>query len=116
MASMHLPSRRFGMHMARWRRSLSFSACSCSVLPTRRAKSGDREKQRRPARPEISASRSRTKLAINGIGAVATGIALVVILAAKFAEGAWLTVIVIPCTILLLRLVRRYYDEIDRQV
>jgi hypothetical protein len=40
----------------------------------------------------------------------------VVILAAKFAEGAWLTVIVIPCTIILLRLVRRYYDEIGRQV
>ena len=56
------------------------------------------------------------KLTINGLGAAATGTALVVILAAKFAEGAWLTVIVIPCSILLLRLVRRYYDEIDRQV
>src|ERR1700712_4532649 len=31
-------------------------------------------------------------------------------------EGAWLTIIVIPCTILLLRAVRRYYDEIDQQV
>jgi hypothetical protein len=41
---------------------------------------------------------------------------LAVILVAKFIEGAWLTVIVIPCTIVLLRLVRRYYDEIDRQV
>ena len=39
-----------------------------------------------------------------------------VILAAKFVEGAWLTVIVIPCTIVLLRAVRRYYDEIDRQI
>jgi amino acid transporter len=64
----------------------------------------------------ISAYRSRTKLAINGLGAATTGTALAVILAAKFAEGAWLTVIVIPCTIVLLRLVRRYYDEIDRQV
>jgi amino acid transporter len=62
-------------------------------------------------------SRSRqAKLAINGLGAVATGIALAIILAAKFIEGAWLTVIVIPCTIILLRAVRRYYDEIDRQV
>jgi len=41
---------------------------------------------------------------------------LVIILAAKFIEGAWLTAIVIPCTIVLLRAVRRYYDEIDRQV
>ncbi|MDB5596443.1 MAG: putative aminoacid/polyamine transporter, permease protein [Hyphomicrobiales bacterium] len=59
---------------------------------------------------------SRTKLAINGLGAAATGTALCVILAAKFMEGAWLTVAVVPCTILLLRAVRRYYDEIDRQV
>jgi amino acid transporter len=56
------------------------------------------------------------KLAINGLGAGATALALAVILAAKFLEGAWLTVLVIPCTILLLRSVRRYYDEIDRQV
>jgi amino acid transporter len=56
------------------------------------------------------------KLAINGLGAGATALALVVILAAKFLEGAWLTVLVIPCTILLLRSVRRYYEEIDRQV
>lgn len=59
---------------------------------------------------------SRAKLAINGIGAIATGITLVVILAAKFTEGAWLTVIIIPAAIVLLRLVRRYYDEIDRQI
>lgn len=58
----------------------------------------------------------RAKLAVNGLGAVATGSALTIILAAKFVEGAWVTVIVIPCTILLLRAVRRYYDEIDRQV
>jgi len=62
-------------------------------------------------------SRGRhAKLAINGLGALATGLALVIILAAKFIEGAWLTAIVIPCTIVLLRAVRRYYDEIDRQV
>ena len=61
--------------------------------------------------------RGRTiKLFVNGFGALATGAALLVILAAKFAEGAWLTVIAIPATILLLRAVRRYYDDIDRQV
>jgi amino acid transporter len=59
---------------------------------------------------------SRAKLAINGLGAVATGSALAIILAAKFMEGAGLTVIVIPCTIVLLRAVRRYYDDLDRQI
>ncbi|MBV9735211.1 MAG: APC family permease [Acidisphaera sp.] len=58
----------------------------------------------------------RAKLVINGLGAVATGLALAVILAAKFLEGAWLTVLVVPCTIALLRAVRRYYDGIDRQI
>lgn len=58
----------------------------------------------------------RTKLAINGLGAVATGAALAVILVAKFAAGAWLTVVIIPLTILLLRLVRHYYDQVDRQI
>ncbi|MFZ0017810.1 MAG: APC family permease [Acetobacteraceae bacterium] len=58
----------------------------------------------------------RAKLAINGLGAVATGVALAVIVIAKFPEGAWLTVLVVPCTIVVLHAVRRYYDEIDRQV
>jgi len=65
---------------------------------------------------ESGARGVHAKLAINGLGAVATGVALAVILAAKFMEGAWLTAIIIPCTILLLRAVRRYYDEIDRQI
>ena len=38
----------------------------------------------------------RLRLWINGLGALATGAALAVILAAKFTEGAWLTIIVIP--------------------
>jgi amino acid transporter len=63
-----------------------------------------------------SAHSHRTKLAINGLGAAATGTALGVILAAKFVEGAWLTVIVIPSTVYLLQAIRRYYDEVDRQV
>ena len=60
--------------------------------------------------------RVRAKLAINGLGAVATGMALAVILAAKFLDGAWLTVVVIPAAILLLRAVRRYYDAVERNV
>jgi len=39
-----------------------------------------------------------------------------VILVAKFAEGAWLTLLVIPATFLGLRAIRRYYDALQRQV
>jgi hypothetical protein len=63
-----------------------------------------------------SALAGRAKLFINGGGAVATGFALAIILVAKFAEGAWLTVIVIPCTLLLLKATRRYYHDVDRQL
>jgi amino acid transporter len=58
----------------------------------------------------------RARLAINGLGALSTGTALAIILVAKFTEGAWLTLLIIPLTFLLLRLTRRYYRDLDRQV
>ncbi len=58
----------------------------------------------------------RVRLAINSTGAVATGLALAIILVAKFAEGAWLTLIVVPLTLGLLLLIRRYYRGLDNQV
>jgi amino acid transporter len=58
----------------------------------------------------------RVRLGINGLGAVATGLALVIILAAKFTEGAWLTIVVIPLTLLLLKVVRRYYSNLEGHV
>src|SRR5207302_5868197 len=39
-----------------------------------------------------------------------------VILAAKFVEGAWITVLTIPCVLALLKLIKRYYLQIDRQL
>jgi amino acid transporter len=56
------------------------------------------------------------KLAVNGGGAIATGMALAIILVAKFVEGAWLTVIVIPCFFVLFKLVRQRYDYVERQL
>jgi amino acid transporter len=58
----------------------------------------------------------RVRLGINGLGAVTTAAALLIILAAKFTEGAWLTLFVIPLTLLLLKLTRRYYRDLERQV
>ena len=60
--------------------------------------------------------RAGVRLLINGAGAIATAMALAIILIAKFTAGAWLTVLVIPLTLVLLRLIRRYYDDLDRQV
>ena len=55
----------------------------------------------------------RLRLAVNGLGAAATGTALAIILAAKFTEGAWLIIVVVPLALLLLKLVRRYYRAME---
>ncbi|HXR87848.1 MAG TPA: APC family permease [Stellaceae bacterium] len=56
------------------------------------------------------------KLLINGTGACITGAALIIIVTAKFTEGAWITVIVIPLTILALLAIGRYYRALDNQL
>jgi amino acid transporter len=61
-------------------------------------------------------SAKRLRLGINGLGALATGSALIVILAAKFTEGAWLTIVVIPAAMVLLEMVHDYYVTLDRQL
>ncbi len=60
--------------------------------------------------------RNSARLSINAIGAAATIIAVMVILAAKLTEGAWITVLAIPAIITLLVLIRRYYDWYDAQL
>lgn len=52
---------------------------------------------------------------VNGVGAVATGITLLIVLVAKFAEGAWVTALLIPLLILAMVVVRRHYDRVARE-
>ena len=49
---------------------------------------------------------------INGLGAFVTGITVVVVLVAKFAEGAWLTLLFIPLTLVLFQRVRGHYHSV----
>lgn len=49
---------------------------------------------------------------VNGLGATVTGITTLVVLVAKFMEGAWITLLFIPLTILLFAIVRRHYHFI----
>jgi amino acid transporter len=49
---------------------------------------------------------------INGLGAFVTGITVLVVLVAKFTQGAWITVIFIPLVILAFRKVRRHYHNV----
>jgi hypothetical protein len=46
---------------------------------------------------------------VNALGALVTGITTGVVLVAKFVEGAWITLLFIPLTIVLFTFVRRHY-------
>jgi amino acid transporter len=59
---------------------------------------------------------ARTSILINGIGAISTGIALCIILIAKFTEGAWITTLLIPALILLMTGIHRHYNREKREV
>jgi amino acid transporter len=53
---------------------------------------------------------------INGLGAFATGITVIVVLVAKFVEGAWITVLLIPGLLLAMGMVRRHYHAVFLEV
>lgn len=56
------------------------------------------------------------RLLVNGLGALVTATSLGIIVAAKFVEGAWITVIAIPLVLGFLLLIRRYYDQVEQQL
>ena len=56
------------------------------------------------------------KMLINGLGALATGATIVVVILSKFMEGAWITVVTIPLMLMLMYGVRRHYAKIWRQI
>jgi len=54
----------------------------------------------------------RHRLAINGTGALATGIVTLVIAATKFTHGAWIVVVVIPMLVVTFLAMHRHYEEV----
>jgi hypothetical protein len=53
---------------------------------------------------------------INSVGALATGVTLIVVLVAKFTEGACITAILVPALMISMVAVKRYYDRVTREV
>ena len=49
---------------------------------------------------------------VNGLGGFVTGITVLVILVAKFVEGAWITILFIPALIVVFSAVRRHYHSV----
>ncbi len=55
-------------------------------------------------------------LLINALGAVATGITVVVVVAAKFTQGAWVVVLLLPAALSVMAWVRRHYETVMREL
>ncbi len=53
---------------------------------------------------------------VNGLGAVATGATVVVVLVAKFVEGAWITALLIPALLIFMLSVRRHFNRVEREL
>jgi amino acid transporter len=62
------------------------------------------------------ARRARASMLVNGLGAMATAMTVVVVIIAKFVEGAWVTVLLIPAIIFLMWSVRRHYDRVADEI
>jgi hypothetical protein len=58
----------------------------------------------------------RKKLIVNGIGAVTTGIATVIIAVTKFMQGAWIVFLLVAALIMIFRGIRRHYKAVAEQV
>jgi amino acid transporter len=58
----------------------------------------------------------RWRIAVNGVGAVATGIVMVTLAVTKFSEGAWIVVLVIPILVAAFMMMHRHYDEVAAEL
>jgi Amino acid permease len=55
-------------------------------------------------------------MTLNMTGAIATGLTVVIVIVAKFSEGAWITLIAIPALLFTMYGVRSYYEKVRREI
>ena len=63
-----------------------------------------------------SGARAWHSILVNGVGALATGITVMVVVVAKFAEGAWVVVLLLPAAVVFMGRVRRHYEEVAEEL
>ncbi|MCK9930593.1 APC family permease [Frankia sp. Mgl5] len=64
----------------------------------------------------LARRRVRRSQLINTVGASVTGLVLIIVLATKFLQGAYIVVIAMPLLFLMMRGIRRHYDRIAEQL
>jgi amino acid transporter len=65
---------------------------------------------------KVGGSGARGSMLINGLGAVCTGVTLVIVLVSKFVDGAWVMLVLIPAFVLFFLAVRRQYQVVAREL
>ncbi len=58
----------------------------------------------------------RKKLVVNGIGALATATATLIIAGTKFIHGAWIVIVLLPLLIMLFQAIHSHYIDIKHQI
>jgi amino acid transporter len=58
----------------------------------------------------------RWKAAVNGIGAAATSVVLLIVVATKFTHGAWIVVLLIPAFVWVFRTIKQHYSAVAEQL
>jgi amino acid transporter len=61
-------------------------------------------------------SRWRRHLVVNGVGAVATFVVLMIFIVTKFIHGAWIVVFLIPLLVLMFLRIHRHYVDVAQQL
>ncbi|UYB39022.1 APC family permease [Streptomyces sp. Je 1-4] len=69
-----------------------------------------------PGLPSRERARHRRSQAINAVGAVLTGVVLVIVLITKFLHGAWIVVIAMPLLFLGMRGIHQHYGRLGREL
>jgi amino acid transporter len=63
-----------------------------------------------------SPSHWKKSIVINGVGAIATALVMVVLIVTKFVHGAWIVVVVTPLLVLMFRAIHRHYLSVADQL
>ncbi len=58
----------------------------------------------------------RTSAAVNGFGAIVTGIVLMIVATTKAAEGAWIIIVMIPVLVTIFEITKRHYDHVAEEL
>src|SRR4051794_20784135 len=58
----------------------------------------------------------RRKQAVNGLGAVVTGVVFVIVLVTKFAHGAWIVVLATPLLFAVMKAIARHYADVNAEL